>query len=61
MMPPLDSYIAWAFRCDDCRTTKRLQNEYDDPTTASGACPACGGTRWHIYAKAVDGTVHRMC
>lgn len=28
MMLPIDSYIAWAFRCDDCRATKRLQNEH---------------------------------
>lgn len=60
MMLKLDTYVAWAFRCDDCHTAKRLRNAYDDPTTGSGACPMCGGNRWHIYAKDLDGAVHRM-
>ena len=54
------TYVAWAFRCDECGHARRLKNEYDDPSTGSGACPACGGRRWHIYAKTSDGTVHRI-
>jgi len=55
-----ESAIAWAFRCDECETAQHMRSEYDDPTTASGACPVCGGSQWHIYAKAADGTVHRI-
>lgn len=50
--------IAWAFRCDACGYQCRLRRAMDDPTTSSGACPCCGSTQWHIYAKDDHGQVH---
>ena len=57
---PTDDLVAYAFRCHDCTHSLRLKNAYEDPTTASGACPCCGGENWNIYGKTRSGTIVRL-
>ncbi len=40
--------IILEFRCHECGYRKTITN-YDDPTTSTGCCFGCGGTRWNIY------------
>lgn len=52
--------VAFAFRCDECHAQWKLLSPDDDPTTSSGACPICGGRRWHLYAKDEHGKVRLL-
>lgn len=54
---PMAKDVAFAYRCLDCGNQSKLLGIFDDPTTTSGACPACGSRNWHIYAKDDQGRV----
>lgn len=49
--------VAFAFRCDECGWQRKMSHLAEDPTSSRGACPTCGGNRWHIYAKDENGQV----
>lgn len=51
------SDVVFPFRCETCHAQWKLFTLNDDPTNSHGACPVCGGTRWHIYAKDASGHV----
>ena len=44
------------FRCKECNYQIAI-NEYDDPTTSTGSCPCCGGSKWNIFDKATGRTI----
>ena len=52
MPRPIDKDML--FTCE-CGCTFEL-NRNDDPTTSTGCCKACGGSKWHLY----DEQGHRL-
>jgi len=45
---PQDSWMMFACECGHMQV---FDADFEDPTTTSGACKACGGTKWQMLPR----------